>query len=89
MENRIELIDSKKKFYQKKKEWTDFEKLVSGLQITNTFDYLFSFWDNFELVNSHDLGQSRVLTIIFYYKNNTLKAIFPFCKIYFPFSSLK
>jgi len=81
MSRRIEFIDNTEKFRKKNKEWLDFEKQIPRIEITATYDYLFSFWESFESLKSYESGQNKELAIIFYYKDDILKAIYPFCII--------
>ena len=79
---RIELIDSTASFRLKKEEWLKLENSIEDVQIFNSYEFLYNFWEVFEKLNDHKFGYKKELKILFLYQDDKLKAIMPLTLIW-------
>lgn len=77
----VEALRTVEDILEHRDEWLAFEETLDNLQLETCYKYLLSYWQNFCHSKLPELGTSHELLVLFLRENNTLLAIYPFCKI--------
>lgn len=77
----IKTITSYPEFIKYEIEWKDFEKKISNVNFTCSYDWLFTWWQTYKDVNNNILGYSKELLIICIYEGEELLAILPLLRL--------
>lgn len=78
----VVLINSTEDFLRFSHQWKEFEQTVNNLNLTTSFDNLFTWWEALKNIDNNQYGYKKQLRILLLFRNKELIAIAPFVKIY-------